>query len=58
MEHREQAEDHLIAIEEKTPDALLEAWKHAEREWEEKVLHIEDEIDLESPNELKKEHGQ
>ncbi|KAI0687632.1 hypothetical protein C8T65DRAFT_700875 [Cerioporus squamosus] len=51
------AETHqyLITLEQSIPPTILVEWRAQEAEWKERVLHIEEEINLESPYELKQD---
>ncbi|KAI0713022.1 hypothetical protein C8T65DRAFT_695089 [Cerioporus squamosus] len=51
------AETHqyLMTLEQSIPPTILAEWHAQEAEWKERVLHIEEEINLESPYELKQD---
>ena len=52
-----QTGDYLASLEQSIPPAVLSEWRRQEAEWNERVLHIEEEINLESPYELKQDKG-
>ncbi len=53
------AETHqyLLTLEQSIPSATLAEWRVQEAEWKERILHIDEEINLESPYELKQDKG-
>lgn len=53
------AETHqyLVNLEQSIPATTLAEWRVQEAEWKERVLHIDEEINLESPYELKQDKG-
>ena len=52
-----QTGDYLTSLEQSIPPPVLTAWRGQEAEWEERVVHIEEEINLESHYELKQDKG-
>ncbi len=48
---------YLVNLEQSIPATTLAEWRVQEAEWKERVLHIDEEINLESPYELKQDKG-
>ena len=57
LEHAQRTTEYLAALEETIPDVQLSDWRNVEREWEERVLNLATEKNLESPYEMKQEKG-
>lgn len=57
MQHRNQAKEHLAELEESIPEQHVEDWRDEEKQWQERVLHLSEDINFESPYELRKDNG-
>ncbi|RPD55070.1 hypothetical protein L227DRAFT_475895, partial [Lentinus tigrinus ALCF2SS1-6] len=50
-----QTREYLASLENSIPTETLEEWRLQEAEWKEKIYHLEEEIDVASPYELKQD---
>ena len=58
LAHRDQARQHLEELEESIPDEHLRDWRDEEKQWQERVIHLQEDIDFDSPYELRKDNGE
>ncbi|TFK79239.1 hypothetical protein K466DRAFT_505889, partial [Polyporus arcularius HHB13444] len=53
VSHRAQAKEHLDELEESIPEQHVQDWRDEEKQWQERVFHLQEDIDFESPYELR-----
>ena len=57
LANRDQTKQHLEELEESIPEQHLDDWRDEEKQWQERVLHLSEDIDFGSPYELRKDNG-